>query len=280
MGIVESFDSRFKEFFKAFYASNKPYMDETSLSSDIKLKGVVFAPNEILILRPFMIQQGLIFNSPQGYALTDLGKGWAQQMLDEDLRKSFNPPFENIEKCVNELIPKLPKYGTFTSDFSAYDRFMVINALIPDYQEEARRIAEKSNEHFLKRAAFEYMTYEGFIENRQDIGNGYMQLTDKGRILKELGSLNTFILDEKNKEIEAYHRKKRDENLYWINFWIALGAIISGIYYSLEIFLEIAKRRRVVVDLNLMVCGFVFLAGSIAALIAILIAQEVLKRKK
>ena len=83
-----------------------------------------------------------------------------------------------------------------------------------------------------------YLIENGFIIERLDIkssSNPYYQLSDRGRELKNIGNLNSFYLKEKETISEKYRQGRRDIYLFWVNFWIAVGAVFASLYYISEI---------------------------------------------
>ncbi len=132
---------------------------------------------------------------------------------------------KNMEVLVNEIIPFLPPYGPFE-----------LRLIVKHIKSPAEHTLANSPEGLFD--IERYMVENGFaIERRdmQDDESEYLELTDMGRQLKMSGSIIANDLRVR-REIEAsVHRKKQEENFYWINFWIALGTCTAAIYYLLEI---------------------------------------------
>jgi len=84
-----------------------------------------------------------------------------------------------------------------------------------------------------------YLVNNGFAVYREDLKRDdnlkYIQLNDRGRELKECGSIEMFNRFVANNNHKKLLQDQRSIRLYWINFWIALGAIAAGLYYVLEI---------------------------------------------
>lgn len=82
------------------------------------------------------------------------------------------------------------------------------------------------------------LSMEGFAIQRFDLqkegGIQYGQLTDEGRKFKYFGSISTYFLQKEEYEKKEVRRINRDESVYWIQVWIAVGAVAAALYYLLE----------------------------------------------
>jgi hypothetical protein len=83
-----------------------------------------------------------------------------------------------------------------------------------------------------------YLIGAGFARWRLDAGdrnNTFFEFTDEGRKLQKLKTVEAYNAHLLQEAEERDRRKQRDKNLYWINFWIAVGALAAAAYYILEI---------------------------------------------
>jgi hypothetical protein len=160
---------------------------------------------------------------------------------------------------VNTLLEKLPMYGEFlmvripplrqTKIINGGDFLNPENKILEDIEKSAEALKAEENLNKIEFAkdeeAMNYLIFEGFVINRHDIRplpnevvvipKLYRQLTDKGRQLKEAGSIEAFNLVAENNNRKMMLQDQRSERLYWINFWIAVGAIVAALYYSKEL---------------------------------------------
>lgn len=100
-------------------------------------------------------------------------------------------------------------------------------------------LKEEHNRLILDEAAAQYLVDEGYAINRHDIkvdGKIYRQLTDKGRELKECGSIDAFNLSVAENNHRKLRQDRRVDYLYWINFWIMIGAVATLIYTAFQLF--------------------------------------------
>ncbi len=91
-----------------------------------------------------------------------------------------------------------------------------------------------------------YLVNRGFAVNRHDIKDSrgtHRQLTDKGRELKECGSIEEYYKRQEDKlaKEEAAERgrqllEKRNDYLYLINLSIAVGTVVVGVYTFFQMF--------------------------------------------
>jgi hypothetical protein len=131
------------------------------------------------------------------------------------------------EKELNIRIKKL------IQDAFPYGEFQIV----PD--------AKKLKDEYRKYVeAMKYLVQEGFAINRNDIKDGrkiFRQLTDKGRLLKECGTMEEYhrqILIDKNHKI-AYADRQATEALrnkyhFYITLSIGFSTLVAAIYYSIE----------------------------------------------
>jgi hypothetical protein len=163
---------------------------------------------------------------------------------------------EEVMSRIPAMVELAPPYGEFTAIAKIpTPRFMHIDMLNPNDAAELEKILNALNpkEQLIELHqqsvkdddVLQYLVSEGYAINRHDIkveGKHYRQLTDKGRHLKELGTIhayNNYLENEKKKQRDNEENLKRldrrNRNLFWINFWIAVGACFATIYYFLEI---------------------------------------------
>ena len=175
----------------------------------------------------------------KAYGDIELYKNADRRSLDKD----------EIEKKIPFVIEKAFYNGEFTFEPSFPDNLpmKVVNINLSDKEVDIRKtvfdginkpIIEEHIEYVKDECVLDYLVQNGFAFNRHDIkdrGKLYRQLTDKGRKLKELGSIKAYAYYEEECLKMEVRQRVRDEYLYWIQFWIAVGAVSAAIYYLLEI---------------------------------------------
>jgi len=142
-----------------------------------------------------------------------------------------------IKRRVEEIISLAFNYGEFAIEPSEVKK-MVINIEISN-EDEAKVIIDKAlsgKEEIIQlhelakidEEAIAYLVQEGFAENRHDIKGGkakiYRQLTDRGRKLKGLRSIELFTAwEEKEKEEEIKNIKTEREFIQKQNEFIEIN---------------------------------------------------------
>ena len=122
------------------------------------------------------------------------------------------------------IFPLMPNYGIFNV-------FNLIRTVPPEYALQYTGTQEMTIR--------DYLISEGFALDKGFVDpNGYLiELTDRGRKLKELGSVdkyNQYLFDTK------IHANKMEKYTYRIQLAIAIATGIAAIYY----FIEILKNFR------------------------------------
>lgn len=162
-----------------------------------------------------------------------------------------------IELRITELITLIAYYGEFIivpitrkstivdlSDFQTVDPNEALNRVIKSLEREDELISEYK-QLMQDDESLQYLVDNGFAINRHDIkieDNIYRQLTDKGRQLKDVGTIASFkklvtqqekkIIDNENQRI---NEQRRNKYLYLINLCLAIFTGIAAVYYTLEI---------------------------------------------
>lgn len=119
---------------------------------------------------------------------------------------------------IDDILVYLP-YGVFSKN--------LVRMLIND-----KDLLEKYNENRLS-TVMAALTITGFAIQRFDIkpeNELHIELSDKGKKLKELGSIAEFIKFHKNEQDNIRHQKLRDKYLFWIVLFGAIGTCISAVY--------------------------------------------------
>lgn len=137
-----------------------------------------------------------------------------------------------VMEFINLLIRYVPYYSPF-------EEKTLMEYQIHKSADAIRLMVERDNtlmaETFIYLLDYGYATWRTDIKYDNTKGVLYAELTDKGRKLKESGSIEAFYAGVKESERMEARQIARDENLYWIQFWIAVGVIAAGAYYLLEI---------------------------------------------
>jgi len=145
----------------------------------------------------------------------------------------------------------------------------------------------------LNEKTIEYLVGNGFAINRYDIKDTekrYRQLTDKGRMLKECGSIavyNSWEQEEKRrKDLRAQENDtlrqtniingKIQQRLLTINRWIVIGTIVQAISAFVMLFVGVLKNYHWSGSVEFWTVLFVFLLGTIAVATVLLIVNRLL----
>ena len=82
-----------------------------------------------------------------------------------------------------------------------------------------------------------YLCGYGFAERRYDIdkSGNQIQLTDRGRKLKESGSIKKFRQWYRKEQSEAVFRTKMVEYNYWVAVCIGLSTFVAAVYYYFQL---------------------------------------------
>jgi len=141
---------------------------------------------------------------------------------------------KKIEKTINLYLESMPPFGEFTLQDVA------TNGIEPLLFES---FLGYDNNHS---KAYNYMYEQGFLIKRHDIkinGIEYVQLTDKGRQLKEIGSIEGYnehlkIQNDKALEKEILSDRLSQSSLLsnQVNLLIAIGVTVSAVYYIFGLF--------------------------------------------
>lgn len=183
---------------------------------------------------------------------------------------------EDIRKRISHVIEKAHPYGEFEVILDIDKLKEVLNKT--DTDDEQKRIFIKNYQEVQQdNLVLNYLVKEGFAVNRNDIqipGKLYRQLNDRGRDLKALGSLDKFNLSVAEATRNKHIQDQRLARMYWINLWIAVGAIVAGLYYANELWKEYLS------DYEFSCIRFwIFLAGICTGVIGLLIVQKVLRKR-
>lgn len=176
---------------------------------------------------------------------------------------------------LNYFIKVVPYYGEFTPPYN------------PDELEAASKVIGYKHPDLEKlddaMEVVQYMVHNGFaifLHEIKDSGNIiYAQLTDMGRELKELGSIEAYNAkqeENKAKEVAAERdrqlQEKRNHYLYYINLSIAVSTVIAAIYYISEIVTSYQALMFYLPISLLMIIGCT--AGILAYLLQLLLQRK------
>lgn len=222
---------------------------------------------------------GIFKLTPKGEALVAYGS------MYEFLNNEQKSKEDEVVARIPDLIAQAFPYGEFVIEYSEPNMEIVnINIYTADESGELAKLKKALDpkeqlkrmykQSLLDEEVMQYLVNNGFAVNRHDIkeeGKIYRQLTDKGRKLKELGSIAAY-----NDYTEKSNRKtvlqdRRVGYLYWINFWIAVGTVVVGVYTLFQMF-DYYKTHR----LNLQHL-FYFLTGALSGVISTIIVVQILK---
>jgi hypothetical protein len=150
---------------------------------------------------------------------------------------------ERIE-LTNEILTRIPSYGEFEIIYDAGSP-PITNTVAEDMIKNIADSMRKKNLIQNQQEIIQELVFSGFVINRHDIkieGKIYMQLTDRGRELKELGSMAEYnrVQEQKSAILRAAvaqraREDQRNEYQFWITLSIAISTGFAAVYYILEI---------------------------------------------
>ncbi len=160
---------------------------------------------------------------------------------------------EEIIERIPLIIEVIFPYGEFTLE-PIVPRTQVVNINIFGSDEEERgkvltaikemdaRIMHVNLANDEIEEILQYLIAEGFIINRHDIkqnGKIYRQLTDNGRKLKELGSINAYLTYQEDAKRKREQRDKMADQQHYFNKWITIGTIVTAVCAMLALILQL-----------------------------------------
>lgn len=245
----------------------------------------------------WLIQEGFVIHQPNqqivdnqsSVFLTDKGKILNAYGSLQRYYQSVEPITENrlIERIPSVIQIAYP-YGEFSVEMPDSPRHEVVHINpITMSQEETNEFLRKLNPKLqlidrhevyqLDIQTVGYLIMHGFIINRHDIKHPdkiYRQLTDSGRKLKELGSLEAYNKHVEELEKEKERIKLREKGLYNINRSIAAGAIVAAIYYITDLLKSFGKIKYWPPFLSVSTSIFIFIFGIIGGIIIAILIKE------
>ena len=228
------------EAIKILNINNKNPRNSFAIASNMALDGHKITEDDVIVVLQVLKNDGYVNEEGGLYSLTSFGKSYATELL-EDARQNSNTISEEtiISHIDMHLLPQIPFYGEFDMHRPVTDRVAIVNTI-----EDAENLVKKIAFYEVEDAALQWLIFNGFVINRHDIqqaGRTYRQLTDKGRVLKEHGSVKSYKKTEAEKtmdiELEKQYRKseqQRNKYLFWITVCIAVSTVMQGAWNLLE----------------------------------------------
>ena len=152
-------------------------------------------------------------------------------------KNSYGDVDSKVIATIDQILPYLPSYGEF--DFFERMKHIKSNEMpeFADYPTGTQHIP-----------APEYLVENGFALNRiiysedlEFLTKIFYQLTDKGRDLRNCGSLRAFFIQQEEKEKNLKRKQQIEKYTYRIQVSIAIATGIAAIYYAIEITKSIQK---------------------------------------
>ena len=213
--------------------------------NDFTKRGIYSNITNYLIEQNFAVSTDNKSN-PSEIILTDAG---LTVRAYRDVEKYFNSfsktTIEEIEKRIPIVLEKISPFGEFAIVYHL-PKTIVFDAadFVGLSEEDAMKIKneklEQKEELILiqelkvkDEEVLQYLVDHGFAINRHDIisqNKLYRQLTDRGRKLKECGSIELLNRQERAEEDNKHHQRKRDVYLFWVVLFGAIGTCISAVY--------------------------------------------------
>ncbi len=207
--------------------------------------------------------------------LTDYGKllkvyGSYQNYQNASIKSTEEEIIARIPQVIGKAFP----YGSFNLQLDT--SILAAN----EYSDDQKIIIKNAyNQVGQEIEVIMYLIKEGFAINREDLsdkGKSFQQLTDRGRLLKECGSLQEF------NRVNAIQESQKDllnqtvVRNYYVNLCIAISTGVAAIYYIIEI----TKHHISNVNINILTTFFIFIAGMLSCGILILIVREINNNNK
>lgn len=224
---------KLQEVVKSLFKSSQYCSTDVELSSLTSTYGYNVSLDDLNVLRPIISNMGLINYQKVGFELTDAGKAWAIDLIERE--DNLKDPLSETEIItgINELLEMMPFYGEFDVRDLAIHKYNIIE-IADDASDKMAQLRGSR----IRNAAVQKMIFDGFVINRHDIKSGhvqYRQLTERGRRLKEEGSIEALIKAEAYDKHIEYLRDRRDANAYYIQLFLMFWTGIAALYYVLEI---------------------------------------------
>jgi hypothetical protein len=151
------------------------------------------------------------------------------------------PKQADIELWAEKIIVYIPPYGEYNLD-SIEEQMKAIAFIlegrdVPKFTVHPEGYREQQLKEYEE--GLKYLVDYGFATNRYDIkveGKIYWQLTDKGRLLKEIGTMEGFRHHELQEKKEGISRKFRERNSYIVTLSIAVSTFVSAVYYFFQLY--------------------------------------------
>lgn len=147
-------------------------------------------------------------------------------------------------ELIKMLISKFPMYGEVDTVSMAFTKTNLHNGYLTELMESFDNAKHKDE-------AINSLISEGFIINRDDISTQTQkirQLTDKGRKLKEMGSIEIYQKEQDKKKKDATDTAEREAKAdqrdvyhFWVTVLIGISTAITAIYYGIEIYKHFSK---------------------------------------
>lgn len=213
------------------------------------------------------------------------------------VKANMPSPENEVISRIPELISKIFSHGEFILEVEEPRiQFTNINIFTADEAGELAKIKKlldpkeriKANyEQSLKdEEVLQYLVQHGFAVNRQDISNEehlYRQLTDKGRELKELGTLEAYnekvSKQQEDKDEELAWRKKSERRLaniaerqYQLNWLIAIATMVAGAQAVFQV-IEFSAKRSFSLE------RFIYFILGISTILVFLLIKALLRKR-
>jgi hypothetical protein len=156
---------------------------------------------------------------------------------------NYNASIDEIKARVPALVAQISSFGEFVLTPpprarlyvpSYYAKGVLDDGMIAKIVGHKQKVRQEHRTLIFDKCVLQHLVDEGFATYRHDIHDDenelYCQLTERGRKLKECGTIEAYDLLLVQEIAASVRRQKRDNRLYWINFWIAVGAIAAASY--------------------------------------------------
>ena len=169
---------------------------------------------------------------------------------------------ENESKLLELTMQYLQPYGNF-------DFFEKMKLIENNHYETVTKIYTGTQQLYI----CDFLVENGFAIRRKDVNpNGTeIQLTDKGRDLKDDGSLPLYLTHVRTLQSDRKRESQRNEYQYWVNVSIAISTGVAAVFYVFGIFDFFEKHH-----LNWRYVAY-FSSGVVSTLLIWLIVKQLSK---
>jgi hypothetical protein len=145
----------------------------------------------------------------------------------------------NLDDKEIKILDLILEYIPFYGEFNLSEK---VNLIKKDKLEDIKKNLTNPDEQF--RSIKDFLVEHGYAIKRNDVlpNETFIELKERGRWLKEQGSMRSYLDYQKQKKEKARHESEerlraieRNKQMNKLTSWIAISTGMAAIYYLLEI---------------------------------------------